>query len=89
MRNDDKFGFSAATAQSIIENNLSKLNISNDNEVILKECIKEGKEIEDTLVNPILKYSVAENMFYDLTQYDWLMPVLDLRKSLFETFSGD
>jgi len=89
MRNDDKFGFSAATAQSIIEHNLSKLNISNDNEVILKECIKEGKEIEDTLVNPILKYSVAENMFYDLTQYDWIMPVSDLRKSLFETFSGD
>lgn len=89
MRNDDKLGFSAATAQSIIENNLSKLNISNDNEVILQECIKAGKEIEDTLVNPVLKYAVAEGLFYNLTQYDWIMPVSDLRKSIFETFEGD
>lgn len=89
MRNDDKLGFSAATAQSIIENNLSKLNISNDNEVILQECIKAGKEIEDTLVNPVLKYAVAESLFYNLTQYDWIMPVSDLRKSIFETFEGD
>ena len=89
MRNDDKLGFSSATAQSIIENNLSKLNISNDNEVILQECIKAGKEIEDTLVNPVLKYAVAEGLFYNLTQYDWIMPVSDLRKSIFETFEGD
>lgn len=89
MRNDDKLGFSAASAQSIIENNLSKLNISNDNMIILQECINEGKEVEDTLVNPILKYAVSENLFYDLTQYDWIMPVSDLRKSIFETFSGD
>lgn len=89
MRNDDKLGFSAATAQSIIENDLSKLNISNDNEMILQECIKAGKEIEDTLVNPVLKYAVAEGLFYNLTQYDWIMPVSDLRKSLFETFGGD
>ena len=89
MRNDDKLGFSSATAQSIIENNLSKLNISNDNEVILQECIKAGKKIEDTLVNPVLKYAVAEGLFYNLTQYDWIMPVSDLRKSIFETFEGD
>ena len=89
MRNDDKLGFSSATAQSIIENNLSKLNISNDNEVILQECIKTGKKIEDTLVNPVLKYAVAEGLFYNLTQYDWIMPVSDLRKSIFETFEGD
>ena len=89
MRNDDKLGFSSATAQSIIENNLSKLNISNDNEVILQECIKAGKKIEDTLVNPVLKYAVAESLFYNLTQYDWIMPVSDLRKSIFETFEGD
>jgi hypothetical protein len=89
MRNDDKLGFSAATAQSVIERSLSKLNISNDNEIILQECIKAGKEIEDTLVNPVLKYAVAEGMYYDLTQYDWIMPVSDLRKFLFETFGGD
>lgn len=89
MRNDDKLGFSAASAQSIIENCLSKLNISNDNELILQECIKSGMEVEDTLVNPVLKYSVAEGLFYNLTQYDWIMPVADLRKFIFETFDGD
>lgn len=89
MRNDDKLGFSAASAQSIVENCLSKLNISNDNEIILQECIKSGKEVEDTLVNPVLKYAVAENMFYNLTQYDWIMPVADLRKTILETFEGD
>lgn len=89
MRNDDKLGFSAATAQSIIERALSKLNISDDNKMVLDECIKSGMEIEDTIVNPVLKYSVAENMFYELTQYDWIMPVADLRKSIYETFGGD
>lgn len=89
MRNDDKLGFSASAAQSIIENCLSKLNISNDNELVLQECIKSGMEIEDTLVNPVLKYAVAEGLFYELTQYDWIMPVADLRKSISETFGGD
>lgn len=89
MKNDDKLGFSASAAQSIIENNLSKLNISNDNQIVLQECINSGKNIEDTLVNPLLKYAVAESMYNDLTQYDWIMPVSDLRKSLFETFGSD
>lgn len=89
MKNDDKLSFSASAAQSIIENGLFKLNISDDNKLILQECINSGKEVEDTLVNPLLKYAVAESLFYDLTQYDWIMPVSDLRKSLLETFSGD
>lgn len=89
MRNDDKLGFSAASAQSIIENCLSKLNISNDNELVLQESIKNGMEIEDTLVNPILKYAVAEGLFRNLTQYDWIMPVADLRNEISETFKSD
>ena len=89
MKSDNSLGFSATAAKSIIERCLSNLQITKDDEVVLQEKIKMGYKIDDTLVNPVLKYSVAENLYSSLTQYDWLKPVADLRNMLAETFVGD
>lgn len=89
MKSDNSLGFSAMAAKNIIENCLSNLQITKDDEIVLQEKIKMGYKIDDTLVNPILKYSVAENMFTSLTQFDWLKPVADLREMISESFVGD
>lgn len=89
MKSDNSLGFSATAAKSIIENCMSDLQITKDDEVVLQEKIKMGYKIDDTLVNPILKYSVAESLYKSLTQYDWLKPVSDLRNMIAESFIGD
>ena len=89
MKSDNSLGFSATAAKSIIENCMSKLQITKDDEVVLQEKIKMGYKIDDTLVNPVLKYSVAENLYTSLTQYEWLKPVADFRDMLSESFVGD
>lgn len=89
MKSDNSLGFSASSAQRIIENALASLQISKDDQTVMEEKIKAGYEINDTLVNPVVKYSVAENLYSSLTQYDWLMPVTDLRNMIAETFVGD
>lgn len=89
MKSDNSLGFSATAAKSIIENCMSKLQITKDDEVVLQEKIKMGYKIDDTLVNPVLKYSVSENLFKSLTQYDWLKPVADLRNMISESFVSD
>ena len=89
MKSDNSLGFSASAAKSIIENCMSKLQITKDDEVVLQEKIKMGYKIDDNLVNPVLKYSVAENLFKSLVQYDWLKPVADFRNMISESFVGD
>lgn len=89
MKSDNSLGFSASAAKSIIENCMSQLQITKDDEMVLQEKIKMGYKIDDTLVNPVLKYSVAENLHISLTQYDWLKPVSDLRGVIAESFVGD
>ena len=89
MKSDNSLGFSASAAKSIIENCMSKLQITKDDEIVLQEKIKLGYKIDDTLVNPVLKYSVAESLHVSLTQYDWLKPVSDLRDVIAESFVGD
>lgn len=68
---------------------MAQLQITKDDEMVLQEKIKAGYKIDDTLVNPVIKYNVAESMYNALTQYDWLMPVSDLRKMLAESFVAD
>lgn len=89
MKSDNSLGFSATAAKSIIESCLSNLQITKDDEVVLQEKIKMGYKIDETLVNPILKYSVAEALHSSLTQYEWLKPVADLRNMIAESFVGD
>lgn len=89
MKSDNSFGFSATAAKSIIENCLSNLQITKDDAVVMEEKIKMGYKIDDTLVNPVLKYGVAEALHTSLSQYDWLQPVADLRHMLKESFESD
>lgn len=89
MKSDNSLGFSASAAQKIVENCMAQLQITKDDEMVMQEKIKAGYEIDETLVNPVLKYTVAESMYQSLTQYDWLMPVADLRKMISESFVGD
>lgn len=89
MKSDNSLGFSASTAQKIIENCMTQLQIQKDDEMVMQEKIKAGYKIDDTLVNPVLKYTVAESLYQNLSQYDWLMPVSDLRNMIAETFVGD
>ena len=64
--------------------------INKDDEMVLQEKIKMGyKKIDDTLVNPVVKYTVAEGMHAALVEYDWLQPVSDLRTIIAESFIGD
>ena len=89
MRDDRTFGYSANTAKMIIENCLKQLMINKDDEMVLQEKIKMGYKIDDTLVNPVVKYTVAEGMHAALVEYDWLQPVSDLRTVIAESFVGD
>ena len=89
MKSDNSLGFSASSAQKIIENALSQLQITKDDQTVMEEKIKAGYKIDDTLVNPVVKYTVAEGLYTALTQYDWLMPVSDLRNMLAESFVAD
>ena len=89
MKDDRTFGYSANTAKMIIENCMKQLMINKDDEMVLQEKIKMGYEINDTLVNPVMKYTVAENMHAALVEYDWLQPVSDLRAVVAESFVGD
>lgn len=89
MKSDNSLGFSAASAQKIIENHLAQLQITNDDKTVMEEKIKAGYVIDDTLVNPVLKYTVTESLYGSLVQYDWLMPVSELRNMIAETFVGD
>lgn len=89
MKSDNSLGFSASNAQRIIENGMAQLQITKDDKTVMEEKIKAGYEINDTLVNPVLKYSVAEGLYSNLTQYDWLMPVSDFRKMIEESFVAD
>jgi hypothetical protein len=57
--------------------------------MVLQEKIKMGYKIDDTLVNPVVKYTVAEGMHTALVEYDWLQPVSDLRTVIAESFVGD
>ena len=89
MRDDRTFGYSANTAKMIIENCMKQLMINKDDEMVLQEKIKMGYKIDDTLVNPVVKYTVAEGMHAALVEYDWLQPVSDLRTIIAESFIGD
>ena len=89
MKSDNSLGFSASSAQQIIESALAQLQITKDDETVMEEKIKAGYKIDDTLVNPVLKYTVTENLYTSLGQFDWIMPVTDLRKMIAETFVGD
>lgn len=89
MKSDNSLGFSASSAQKIIENYMAQLQITKDDEIVMEEKIKAGYVIDDTLVNPVLKYTVTEGMYQSLSQYDWLMPVADLRKMISESFVAD
>lgn len=89
MKSDNSLGFSASNAQKIIESGLANLQITKDDQVVMEEKIKAGYEIDDTLVNPVVKYSVAESLYTSLAQYDWLMPVADFRNMIAESFVGD
>jgi len=89
MKSDNTLGFSASNAQRIIESGLAQLQITKDDKTVMEEKIKAGYEINDTLVNPVLKYTVAEGLYNNLTQYDWLMPVSDFRKMIVESFVDD
>ena len=89
MKSDNSLGFSASSAQRIIENCLAQLQITKDDEMVMEEKLKMGYKIDDTLVNPVLKYTIAESMFTQLSQYEWLMPVYDLRNMLAESFVAD
>lgn len=89
MKSDNSLGFSASNAQKIIENAMAQLQMTKDDKTVMEEKIKAGYKIDDTLVNPILKYTVAESLYRGLTQYDWLMPVSDFRNMIAESFVGD
>lgn len=89
MKSDNSLGYSATSAQRIIENCMAQLQITKDDKTVLEEKIKAGYKIDDTLVNPVVKYTVAEGMYTALTQYEWLMPVTDLRNMLAESFVAD
>lgn len=89
MKSDNSLGFSASNAQRIIETGMAKLQITKDDKTVMDEKIKAGYKIDDTLVNPVVKYSVAESLYSALTQYDWLMPVSDFRKMIEESFVDD
>lgn len=89
MIDDRSLGYSANAAKRIIENCLKQLMINDDDEIVLQEKIKMGYEIDDTLVNPVVKYTVAEGMYSALVEYDWLQPVSDLRATIAESFVGD
>ena len=89
MKEDRSFGYSANSAKVIIEKCLNQLMINKDDEIVLQEKIKMGYKIDDTLVNPVVKYGVAENLHASLIEYDWLQPVSDLRTFIAESFVGD
>ena len=89
MKSDNSLGFSASSAQQIIESALAQLQITKDDETVMEEKIKAGYKIDDTLVNPVLKYLVTEGLYTALTQYDWLQPVADFRKMIEESFVAD
>ena len=48
MKSDNSLGFSASSAQKIIENALASLQISKDDQTVMEEKIKAGYEINDT-----------------------------------------
>lgn len=89
MKSDNSLGYSANSAKQIIENCLTQLQITNDDKAVMEEKIKMGYKIDDTLVNPVIKYSVAESLYNALTQYEWLMPVSDLKTMIAESFVAD
>ena len=89
MKSDNSLGFSASSAQKIIESALAQLQITKDDKTVMEEKIKAGYKIDDTLVNPILKYTVTEGLYTALTQYDWLQPVSDFRIMIAESFVAD
>ena len=89
MKSDNSLAFSASTAQKIIENALAQLQITKDDQTVMDEKIKAGYTIDDTLVNPVVKYNVAEGLYTSLTQFDWLMPVADFRSVIEESFVAD
>jgi len=89
MKSDNSLGFSATSAKGIIESAMAQLQISNDDKTVMEEKIKAGYKIDDTLVNPVLKYTVTENLYTALTQYDWIQPVADFRKMIEESFVAD
>jgi hypothetical protein len=89
MKSDNSLAFSATTAKNIIENCMSQLQITKDDELVLQEKIKAGYKIDDNLVNPVLKYTVTEKLYTSLAQFDWLKPVSDLREMISESFVGD
>lgn len=89
MKSDNSLGFSATSAQKTIEGAMAQLQLSKDDETIMEEKIKAGYKIDDTLVNPVLKYTVAEGLYKVLAQYDWLKPVSDFRNMIAESFVAD
>lgn len=67
----------SSTSYKIIELTPAKVNeISN---FISYQKSSEDTSINEDLVNPNLKYKIAKSLHRDLTQYDWLNPVKELR----------
>ena len=89
MKSDNSLGFSASSAQKIIESALAQLQMTKDDQTVMDEKIKAGYKIDDTLVNPVLKYTVTESLYKMLAQFDWLKPVNDFRNSIAESFVAD
>ena len=89
MKSDNSIGFSASSAKSIIESAMANLQIAKDDKTVMEEKIKAGYKIDDTLVNPVLKYTVTESLYTALAQYDWIQPVADFRKMIEESFVAD
>lgn len=89
MKSENSLGFSALSAQKIIESGMAQLQITNDDKTVMEEKIKAGYKIDEYLVNPVVKYIVAENLHRELSQYDWLMPVANFRNVIAESFVAD
>ena len=89
MKSDNSLGFSASSAQKVIEGALTQLQMTKDDQTVMDEKIKAGYKIDDTLVNPVLKYTVTESLYKMLAQFDWLKPVNDFRTVIAESFVAD
>lgn len=76
MRNDNRLGYSAYSAQGIIEQ-------------CMKQLPDAAGDVIEEKVNPVLKYTVAEGMYNALNAYDFLAPVHELRSVIAESFEAD
>jgi hypothetical protein len=89
MSNDQRFGYSAKLAGRILENAVDMLSISKTDADVMKAQKQAGKEVDESIVNPILKYRVAENLYSALQPYTNIVAVEELTNKLVESFRDD